>query len=73
MAYTTINDPALYFQTKTYSGSNSDLSVTFDGENDMQPDLVWLKSRSTNNYNHFWNGFTEYVVDDFYTKIGNMS
>ena len=43
MAYTTINDPALYFQTKTYSGSNSDLSVTFDGENDMQPDLVWLK------------------------------
>ena len=29
--------------------------------------------RLLNNYNHFWNGFTEYVVDDFYTKIGNMS
>jgi hypothetical protein len=29
--------------------------------------------RLLNNYNHFWNGFTEYVVDDFYTKIRNMS
>ena len=47
MAYTTIDNPELFFQTKLYTGSNSDLSVTFDGSEDMQPDLVWLKSRSS--------------------------
>ena len=46
MAYTTIDNPELYFQTKTYSGSSSDVTVTFDGSEDMQPDLVWLKKRS---------------------------
>ena len=50
MAYTTIDDPELYFQTKTYSGSNSDLSVTFDGTNDMQPDLIWLKDRASGDH-----------------------
>ena len=44
-AYTTVDDPELYFQTKTYSGSSSDISATFDGTNDMQPDWVWLKQR----------------------------
>jgi hypothetical protein len=46
MAYTTIDNPELYFQTKTYSGSSSDVTVTFDGSEDMQPDLVWLKKTS---------------------------
>jgi hypothetical protein len=46
MAYTTIDNPELYFQCKTYSGSSSDVTVTFDGSEDMQPDLVWLKKRS---------------------------
>ena len=46
MAYTTIDNPELYFLTKTYSGSSSDVTVTFDGSEDMQPDLVWLKKRS---------------------------
>jgi len=50
MAYTTIDNPELYFQTKTYSGSNSDLSVTFDGTNDMQPDLIWLKDRASGDH-----------------------
>jgi len=50
MAYTTIDDPELYFQTKTYSGSDSDLTVTFDGTNDMQPDLIWLKDRASGDH-----------------------
>ena len=50
MAYATIDNPELYFQTKTYSGTGSSLAVTLDGSEDMQPDLVWVKSRSHTNY-----------------------
>ena len=52
MAYTTIDDPSAYFQTKIYSGTGSDLSLTFDGNSNMQPDWVWLKRRSGSG-NHF--------------------
>ena len=52
MAYTTIDDPTAYFQTKIYSGTGSDLSLTFDGNSNMQPDWVWLKRRSGSG-NHF--------------------
>ena len=47
--YTTIDNPELYFQVKTYSGTGSAQSVTFDGDEDMQPDLVWGKGRSVTN------------------------
>ena len=50
MAYTTVDNPELYFQTKLYTGSNSDLSVTFDGSENMQPDWVWLKSRGSGDH-----------------------
>jgi len=50
MAYTTIDDPEAYFQIKTYSGTGSSLAVTLDGETDMSPNLVWIKSRSHTNY-----------------------
>ena len=47
MAYTTIDNPELYFQTKLYAGDGSTTQAqTFDGSEDMQPDLVWIKSRS---------------------------
>jgi len=46
MAYTAIDDPEAYFQVKTYSGNDSARSITFDGDTDMQPDLMWLKSRT---------------------------
>ena len=51
MAYTTIDDPELYFQTKLYAGNGSSQSITFDGSENMQPDWVWVKSRS-NTTNH---------------------
>jgi len=46
MAYTTIDDPSAYFQTKIYAGDNaSNLVLTFDGNSDLQPDFLWQKQR----------------------------
>ena len=48
MAYTTINDPSKHFQTVIWTGDgNDDRSITFDGNSDMQPDMVWTKRRPT--------------------------
>ena len=52
MAYTTIDNPELYFQTKLYTGTGSSNSVTLDGSEDMQPDLVWIKVRSNSTHGH---------------------
>ena len=47
MAYTTIDNPELYFQCKTYTGNGSSgHAITFDGEENMQPDFVWIKNRT---------------------------
>ena len=46
MAYTTIDDPSVYFQTALWTGNNSSRSITNDGNSDMQPDWVWTKKRS---------------------------
>ena len=46
MAYTTINNPELFFQTKLYTGNGSAQSFTLDGSENMQPDWVWIKPRS---------------------------
>jgi hypothetical protein len=46
MAYTTIDDPSAHFQTKIYSGQNSVQSVTNDGNSDLKPDWLWIKSRN---------------------------
>jgi len=45
MAYTDIDDPSKYFQTKIYTGTNNELVLTFDGNSDMQPDMIWTKNR----------------------------
>ena len=45
MAYTTIDDPELYFQVKTWTGNGSTQSITLDGDENMQPDWVWIKNR----------------------------
>ena len=48
-AYTTIDNPELYFQVKTYTGNSSGSTtqaITLDGDENMQPDMVWLKSRT---------------------------
>ena len=49
MAYTAIDNPELYFQAKLYTGSGGTQSITLDGDEDMQPDLIWIKSRADTN------------------------
>ena len=54
MAYTTIDDPSKFFQTALYTGTGSTRNVTNDGNSDLQPDWVWIKSRNTtSNHNLF--------------------
>ena len=44
--YTQIDNPELFFQCKIYTGNGTDdTSITLDGSENMQPDLVWLKRR----------------------------
>ena len=51
MAYTTIDDTGLYFNTVLYTGTGSELAISGVG---FQPDFTWLKARgNTNNHNLF--------------------
>lgn len=50
--YTAIDDPSAYFQTATYTGTGSSLSITNDGNSDLKPDICWIKTRSSSTYNH---------------------
>ena len=50
MAYTTIDNPELYFQTLLHVGNNT--SFTFAGSENMQPDLIWNKNRDSSGYDH---------------------
>jgi len=51
MAYTTIDNPELYFQTKLYAGTGGNShAITFDGSENMQPDWVWIKARNSNSH-----------------------
>jgi len=58
MAYTNIDDPSAYFQTALYAGDSSNSTViTNDGNSDLQPDWVWIKSRNEGNAGtggHMW-------------------
>ena len=52
MAYTAIDDPEAYFQTKIYTGNATDeTAITLDGDTDMQPDLIWIKDRDAQQHN----------------------
>ena len=51
MAYTDIDDPSAHFQTDLYAGNGSTQSITNDGNSDLQPDLLWIKSRSDSSFN----------------------
>ena len=53
-AYTTIDNPELYFQVKTWTGTGSSNALTLDGSEDMQPDYVMIKQRSSTQQ---WNGY----------------
>ena len=46
MAYTTIDDGSAYFQTTLFTGNDSARDITNGGNSDLQPDLIWVTSRS---------------------------
>jgi len=70
MAYTTIDDPEAYFQVKAYTGNNTtDTAITLDGDNDLQPDFVWIKCRSSANSSALFNS----VVGDDYHLVSNTT
>ena len=50
MAYTTIDDPSVHFQMDKYTADGSADTVTFDGNSNLQPDLLWVKSLDTAMY-----------------------
>jgi len=54
-AYTTIDNPELYFQCKIWSGNaTDDTSITLDGSENMQPDFVWTKRRNASTNHDLW-------------------
>ena len=46
MAFTSIDDPSVYFQIKLYAGDASATAHTLDGDTDLQPDVAWFKCRT---------------------------
>ena len=52
MAYTTINKSSDFFNTKLYTGTGSSQSITGVGH---QPDFVWIKQRSGNQFHQLAN------------------
>ena len=64
MAYTTIDDPSVYFNTKLYTGTGSELAVTGVG---FQPDWVWIKDTYSANGHHVYDsvrGVTKRIRTD---------
>jgi len=51
MAYTTINKPSLYFNSKTYTGNAGTNAITGVG---FKPDLTWIKVRDTTNHHNLF-------------------
>ena len=53
MAYTTIDNPELHFQTKLYTGNGSSTqAITLDGSENMQPDWIWIKNRTDGHWHN---------------------
>jgi len=76
MAYTAIDNPELYFQTKLYAGTGSTLSVTYDGEEDMSANMIWLKSRSGTTNHHIFDtvrGVNKYLQANVTNVEGSAS
>ena len=78
-AYTTIDNPELYFQVKIYTGNGNDdpgQSITLDGSEDMQPDMVWFKIRSEADYHALYDavrGATKRIHSDLNSAEGTLS
>ena len=54
MAYTTIDDPSAHFQSEAFTTPGGASSTTFDGNSDLQPDMIWAKQRNAANGHELW-------------------
>jgi hypothetical protein len=54
MAYTNIDDPSANFYAYAFSKSSGTGSATFDGNSDLQPDFLWVKSTSNADGHELW-------------------
>ena len=65
--YTAIDDPSAHFQCELYTGNSSTNAITFSGNSDMKPDLVWQKRRDAAYYHRLWDsnrGVTKYLASN---------
>ena len=69
--YTTIDDPSVHFQCDKYTAGSGTDTVTFDGNSNLQPDLIWVKSMDTA-YNHqFHDSSRGATTGAMYTNLGD--
>jgi len=64
MAFTTVDDPTIYFNTKLYTGTGSELALTGVG---FQPDWVWIKARTDAESHKLYDsvrGVTKHIESD---------
>ena len=76
MAYTSINDPSAQFQIALYTGSSSSVSPTFTGNANLQPDMMWIKSRSATTNNNIYDssrGSTERLYPNLNSQVDTVS
>jgi hypothetical protein len=70
--YTTIDDPTAYFQVDTYTGTSSATdSIVFDGNSDLQPDLLWAKSIETAYWHQAIDSTRGAGTGQVYPNVGN--
>ena len=65
--YTQIDNPELYMLVKLYSGTGSELAVTLDGDENMQPDFVWSKNRDQSEGHKIFDsvrGVTKFIMSN---------
>ena len=73
MAYSTINKPSDYFNTKLYTGTGSSNSVTGVG---FQPDFTWIKNRDQADEHNIYDavrGATKRIIPNNNTAEGTQS
>jgi hypothetical protein len=71
MSYTSIDNPELYFQCKTYVGnSTDDTAITLDGSENMEPNMIWFKDRTNANHGRIFDSVRG-VTKNIYPSLGS--
>ena len=73
MAYTTIDDPSAHFQVTIYTGNGGSQDITNSGNSDLQPDMLWIKQRSSDGSvsSHVIKDSTRGVTKEIYPNAAN--